>query len=104
MLAVAPQPKVPPISRESELPEGCNGGTRTVNQTHFFRIPKNVLNLEPSLWPSSGVGVSTVGGGVDDDMVKSSISSLRESDKGGKVSRKYVDWGLRDGYSAVVGR
>lgn len=41
--------------------------------TYFFRIPKNVRSLDPSLWGSSGA--STVGGGVDDDMLDAVESS-----------------------------
>lgn len=41
--------------------------------TYFFKIPKKVRNLDPSLCGSSGA--STVGGGVDDDMLDDVESS-----------------------------
>lgn len=34
--------------------------------SYFFKMPRNVRNLEPSFWGSSGVATL---GGADDDMV-----------------------------------
>lgn len=44
--------------------------------TYFLRIPKKVLSLEPSLWPSS-TGVSTVGGVSVDAMAGRYSGSCR---------------------------